>query len=85
LKIKTRTPTVLPTKPTSSISKQVAIGSGPYLKPSLYGKGGATAEQPLESKAEAPKKKWLQTRKERKGALGRGQKTRSGAFKRSDR
>ena len=57
----------------------------PYPKESLYRQGAGSVEQPPESKAEAPKKKWLQTRKERKGALGRGQKTRSGAFKRNDR
>jgi hypothetical protein len=57
----------------------------PYQKESLYRQGAASVEQPPEAKPGAPKKKWLQTRKERKGALGRGQKTRSAAFKRSDR
>ncbi len=59
--------------------------SDPYPKEFLYRQGAASVEQPPESKAEAPKSGWLQTRKERKGALGRGRKTRSGDFKRSDR
>jgi hypothetical protein len=61
----------------------------PYLKASLYEQGGALAVEPLEVKAGAAKKKWLQISKERKGSpghqTGRPQNTRSQAFKRSDR
>jgi hypothetical protein len=66
----------------------------PYLKTSFYERAGnRTMEPPLEAKAapkvEAPKKKWLQISKERKGSsgqqTGRGQKTRKQVFKKSDR
>jgi len=60
------------------------------LKTSFYEQDGKrTIEPPLEAKAEAPKKKGWQTRKERKGSpnqqTGRSQKTRTQVFKKSDR
>jgi hypothetical protein len=67
----------------------------PYRKTSIYEQGGNRTMEPLvEAKAEAPKveapkKKWLQMQKERKGSpgqqTGRSQKSRSKAFERSGR